>query len=183
MRVAASPPHARRGCVGRPPPRSLMDSIFFCYRADVPNRGGIVNSLQLRTTWLGLSVLAMALWLASCSKSDAATITQDESSVHGHHRHFQHHGHDHEDDDDFDNGHGEHFHCHSFRHCVDVTTYDDLSDGATYDDRWFDVSDFLGIGEPEAHSSRSVSNGALHMEATPFTTSQDYVLDHMKYFA
>lgn len=66
---------------------------------------------------------------------------------------------------------------------VTVDRYDDFSDGSTYADRWFDVATFLGVGEPEAIETRSFANGRLNLEATPFVTSHDHVLDHMKYLA
>lgn len=123
----------------------------------------------------------MAGWLTACSKSNAATLAEDESSIH----HGD--GDDDDHDDDEDDGHGHHRHCHRHGHgpsrCVTTDRYDDFSDGATYSDRWFDVSSFVGNVEPEALSSRAFGGGRLHIEATPFMTSSDNVLDHMKYFA
>jgi hypothetical protein len=66
---------------------------------------------------------------------------------------------------------------------VTVDNYDDFSDGSTYANKWFDVASFLGVGEPEAIGGRSFENGRLNIEATPFQTSHDNVLDHMKYLA
>jgi hypothetical protein len=62
-------------------------------------------------------------------------------------------------------------------------TYDDFSNGATHSNRWFDVSAFLGVGEPEVLSSMSFADGKMTFEATPFVTSFDNALDHLKHLS
>jgi hypothetical protein len=96
-----------------------------------------VKTLDLRSALLLLGLLTTAGW--SCSKSDAATVAEDESA---HRRH---------DNDP----------CHGRGRCVTVDNYDDFSDGETYADRWVDVSEYLGVGEPEARASRAFGGGQL----------------------
>src|SRR5262245_57796795 len=100
MRGAASAPQAGSGCESRPPLATLMDSNLFCYRADVRKRGGIVKA-DLQNTWRYLGAIVIAGWFQACSKSDAATISEDESSIHHHRRTFHHHDHDHDEDNDW----------------------------------------------------------------------------------
>jgi hypothetical protein len=64
-----------------------------------------------------------------------------------------------------------------------VDHYEDFSDPTQYSARWMDVGEFVGAGEPEAVQSRGFAGGVLQFEATPFVTSHDYALDHLKHFA
>jgi hypothetical protein len=63
-----------------------------------------------------------------------------------------------------------------------TVVYDDFSDGSTYAARWASA-EAVGIGEPEAIKTRAFDGGRLYLEATPFTTSSDTFIDHIKYFA
>lgn len=116
--------------------------------------------------------------LASCSKSDAATIAADESIVQGNPQPSV---------VVEDDGHGRVRTCRTVGNgpakCVTVDQYDNFDDPTSYEDKWLSVSEFFGSEEPEARSSRNSASGALAIEATPFVTSQDYGLDHMKYLA
>ncbi|MCK6552572.1 DUF6081 family protein [Myxococcota bacterium] len=66
-----------------------------------------------------------------------------------------------------------------------VVDYENFSDGAGYDTRWFSVHSFYGIGETAATNAKTFAGERLAINAAPFTEAAtlDLVWDHMKYFA
>jgi hypothetical protein len=110
--------------------------------------------VKVQDTLLGIGALAFACAAAACQDSNASTLATTVDNTNGHHHHNRH---------------------------TTRVTYDDFSNGATHSDRWMDVGSFLGIGEPEARTSLSIANGRMSFEATPFTTSFDNGLDHVKH--
>jgi len=115
-----------------------------------------VRARDVRCTSVGILAIALPLGSLSCQQSDAATVSVDEEQVGT---------------------------SPPPGSTTRVDRYDDFSDGSEYEARWFDVGDFVGSTEPEAAESRGFAGGVLQIEATPFTTSHDNALDHMKYFA
>jgi hypothetical protein len=108
--------------------------------------------------WFWLLTATISCGMISCEKSNQP-LSEDQTEL-------QNNG----------NGHGN-------GHQVTVDQYEDFSDGAGYEDRWFNVSEFIGTEEPEVATSRAFAGGALNIDAAPFVTSTDHVLDHMKYLA
>jgi hypothetical protein len=109
--------------------------------------------VKVKGVLLGIGSVAFACAAAACQDSNASPLaTTIDDSRHNHHHHN-----------------------------ITTINYDDFSNGATHSDRWFDVGQFLGIGEPEARSSLAFNQGKMTFEATPFTTTFDNGLDHLKH--